>query len=147
MQLEKGKESVIANPALAGSEAISNKNGIRIKNLLLIDKIYFKLRYAKFFVRNLLCIKFLIRLFRMQLKLFEPGDFLTFKEASEWASEHLKKKVTASNIAYLVNYARIHKYGENGETFVSKNELTEYYKSFNGSIRPLVTVANKAFKL
>ncbi len=69
----------------------------------------------------------------MQLKLFEPGDFLTFKEASEWASEHLKKKVTASNIAYLVNYGRIHKYGENGDTFVSRNELTEYYKSFNGT--------------
>ena len=69
----------------------------------------------------------------MQLKLFEPGDFLTFKEASEWASQHLKKKVTASNISYLVNYGRIHKYGENGDTFVSRNELTEYYKSFNGS--------------
>ncbi len=68
----------------------------------------------------------------MQLKLFEPGDFLTFKEASEWASEHLQKKVTASNISYLVNYGRIHKYGENGDTFVSRNELTEYYKSFNG---------------
>jgi hypothetical protein len=68
----------------------------------------------------------------MQLKLFKPGDFLTFKEASEWASEHLQKRVTTSNIAYLVNYGRIHKYGENGETFVSRKELTEYYKSFNG---------------
>jgi len=28
----------------------------------------------------------------MQLKLFEPGDFLTLKEASEWASNHLGKK-------------------------------------------------------
>ena len=69
----------------------------------------------------------------MQLKLFEPGDFLTLKEASEWASEHLKKKVTNSNISYLINYGRIHKYGENGDAFVSKKELIDYYKSFNGS--------------
>jgi len=68
----------------------------------------------------------------MQLKLFEPGDFLTVKEASEWASRHLKKTVTTANISYLINYGRIHKYGENGYTFVSKNELTDYYTSFNG---------------
>ena len=69
----------------------------------------------------------------MQLKLFEPGEFLTVKEASIWASEELNKKITSANIAYLVNYGRIHKYGENGATFVSKNELIEYYKSFNGN--------------
>jgi hypothetical protein len=68
----------------------------------------------------------------LQYKLFEPGDFLTLKEASEWASEHLKKKVSTSNISYLVNYGRISKYGENGDVFVSRNELREYYKSFNG---------------
>src|SRR3989339_1123631 len=68
----------------------------------------------------------------MQLKLFEPGDFLTIREASDWASQHLGKNVTNSNITYLINYGRIHKYGENGDTFVSKNELINYYKSFNG---------------
>ncbi len=68
----------------------------------------------------------------LQLKLFEPGDFLTLKEASEWAAEHLGKKVTNSNISYLINYGRIQKYGENGDAFISKNELIEYYKSFNG---------------
>jgi len=67
-----------------------------------------------------------------QYKLFEPGDFLTFKEASEWASKHLNKKVTASNIAYLVNYGRITKYGDNGNTLISKKELKDYYNSFNG---------------
>ncbi len=66
------------------------------------------------------------------MRLFEPGDFLTLKEASEWASLHLKKKVTTSNISYLVNYGRIHKYSDNGDTFVSKKELIEYYNSFNG---------------
>ena len=68
----------------------------------------------------------------MQYKLFEPGEFLTLKEASELASEHLKKNVTTSNISYLVNYGRIQKYGENGEAYISKKELLEYYKSFNG---------------
>jgi len=68
----------------------------------------------------------------MQLQLFEPGDFLTLKEASVWASEYLGKNVTTSNIAYLVNYGRIHKYGENGDAYVSKSELEKYYQSFNG---------------
>ena len=68
----------------------------------------------------------------LQLKLFEPGDFLTLKEASEWATVHLGKKVTTSNISYLINYGRLHKYGENGDSFISKNELIRYYKSFNG---------------
>lgn len=68
-----------------------------------------------------------------QIKLFESGEFLTLKEASEWASEHLKKNVTASNIAYLINYSRIHKYGENGNAYISKNDLIEYYKAYNGN--------------
>lgn len=68
----------------------------------------------------------------LQYKLFEPGDFITLKEASEWASEYLKKKVSTSNISYLVNYGRIQKFGENGETLISIKELKEYYKSFNG---------------
>ena len=68
----------------------------------------------------------------LQLKLFEPGDFLTLKEASEWATNCLGKKVSTSNISYLINYGRLRKYGENGNSYVSKNELIEYYKSFNG---------------
>lgn len=68
----------------------------------------------------------------MQLKLFEPGDFLTIKEASDWASQYLGKNVTTSNISYLINYGRIHKYGGNGEALVSRTELMNYYKSYNG---------------
>lgn len=69
---------------------------------------------------------------KLQLKLFAPGDFLTLKEASEWAAEHLGKKVTNSNISYLINYGRIQKFGENGSAYISKNELIGYYISFNG---------------
>jgi DNA modification methylase len=59
-------------------------------------------------------------------------ELITIKEASEWISLTLKRKVTSSNISYLINYGRINKYGNNGNTFVSKTELFEYYKSFYG---------------
>ncbi len=59
-------------------------------------------------------------------------DLLTIKEASEWATEHLGKTVTTSNISYLIQYGRIKKIGSNGTTQVSKQELINYYKSYNG---------------
>jgi DNA modification methylase len=61
----------------------------------------------------------------------EPAMF-TFKEASEWATEHTGKNVTPSNISYLVNYGRIKKLGANGSARVSKDELVRYYQSYNG---------------
>ncbi len=59
-------------------------------------------------------------------------ELLTIKEASDWASEYLKKNVTTSNISYLIQYGRIKKYGNNGTTSVKKEDLIKYYKSFNG---------------
>ena len=47
-------------------------------------------------------------------------DLISIKEASIWASEFLNKEVTSSNISYLVNYVKITKIGENGNTQVSK---------------------------
>ncbi|MDR2651547.1 MAG: site-specific DNA-methyltransferase [Prevotellaceae bacterium] len=58
---------------------------------------------------------------------------LTIKEASEWATRHIGKNVTTSNIAYLIQYGRIKKIGKNGSTQVSQDELFQYYKSYNGS--------------
>lgn len=60
------------------------------------------------------------------------GDLMTFKEASEWATKHLGKKVTPSNISYLVQYGRIQKFGNDGVVRVSKADLLKYYKSFHG---------------
>jgi len=57
------------------------------------------------------------------------AKLLTIKEASKWASEHLNKKVTISNISYLVQYGRVKKIGDNGNTFVKKEDLEEYYSS------------------
>ena len=60
------------------------------------------------------------------------NDLLTIKHASDWASSYLKKNVTTSNISYLIQYGRIKKISNNSTTLVSKKELIEYYKSFNG---------------
>ncbi|NLT49958.1 MAG: site-specific DNA-methyltransferase, partial [Ignavibacteria bacterium] len=57
----------------------------------------------------------------------EATKLFTIKEASQWASEYLKKNVTVSNISYLIQYGRIKKIGENGSTQVLKEELFNYY--------------------
>lgn len=60
-------------------------------------------------------------------------DLIKIKEASKWISTELKKYITPSNISYLVNYGRIGKHGNNGDTFVSKKEVREYYNSYYGN--------------
>ena len=60
-------------------------------------------------------------------------EYITLKEASKWATDHLGKTVTTSNISYLVQYGLIKKYGDNGNTQISVNELAEYYHSYNGN--------------
>jgi len=57
---------------------------------------------------------------------------LTIKQASEWASQYLKKQVTTSNISYLIQYGRIRKVGSNGDVFVRKQDLIKYYDSYVG---------------
>ena len=69
---------------------------------------------------------------KQRLKMIETDELFTIKEASEWATEHLGKTVTTSNISYLIQYGRIKKIGSNGTTQVSKQELISYYKSYNG---------------
>ncbi|MBI5216766.1 MAG: site-specific DNA-methyltransferase [Ignavibacteriae bacterium] len=66
------------------------------------------------------------------MKLFGEGDLLTLRDASVWATTFLGKNVTTSNISYLVQYGKIPKYGSNGTTLVSKDDLTTYYNSFYG---------------
>jgi len=60
-------------------------------------------------------------------------DLLTIKEAAEFASEHISKNVTTSNISYLVNYGRIPKAGNSGTVLIDKQELIKYYQSYYGS--------------
>ena len=61
----------------------------------------------------------------------EKRSYLTFKEASNWASQFLNREVTVSNISYLVQYGRIKKYGTNGSPLISIEELKNYYKSYD----------------
>jgi len=56
---------------------------------------------------------------------------ITLKEASEWASQYLNRRVTISNISYLVQYGRVKKYGDNGNPLIDREELKEYYDLFN----------------
>lgn len=67
-------------------------------------------------------------------KLFvrEESEYMTLKEAAEWATQYLGRKVMPSNISYLVQYGRIRKYGENGDVRIKKSELIKYYQSSNG---------------
>lgn len=64
------------------------------------------------------------------MKEFE--EMFSIRDASKWASNYLNKQVTTANIAYLINYGKITKIGNNGSTLVSKKELLSYYQSFNG---------------
>lgn len=55
------------------------------------------------------------------------ADLKNLKEASKWASDYMKKKVSVSNISYLVSYGQIKKQGENGNLLVDIEELKLYY--------------------
>lgn len=66
-----------------------------------------------------------------QQTLFEikNKELMDLKEASGWASQYLGRKVTISNIAYLLQYGRIKRYDDNGNSLVNIIELKEYYDS------------------
>lgn len=60
----------------------------------------------------------------------QARNLLTIKEASVWATDFLGKSVTPSNIAYLINYGRVEKIGENGSVFVAQQDLVNYYEGY-----------------
>jgi len=55
-------------------------------------------------------------------------QLLTINQASDWASKYLGKTVTPSNIAYLIQYGKVKKIGENGSTVINVRDLRNYYK-------------------
>lgn len=55
-------------------------------------------------------------------------QYLSLKEASGWATKHLEKEVTISNISYLIQNGRIKKYGDNGKVLINRGELESYYR-------------------
>ena len=68
-----------------------------------------------------------------QLPLFEKEEkkLINLKDASAWASQYLNRRVTNSNISYLLQYGRIKKYGNNGNPLINIEELKDYYDSFD----------------
>ena len=67
-----------------------------------------------------------------QITLFgEKKKLINFREASDWASRYLNRKVTISNISYLIQYGRIVKYGTNGNPLINIEELKDYYDSYD----------------
>jgi len=68
-----------------------------------------------------------------QKYLFETEEkkFINLKEASLWASQYLNRKISVSNISYLIQYGRIKKYGYQGNPLISLEELKNYYDSFS----------------
>lgn len=72
-----------------------------------------------------------------QLSIPDVGEkkLFTPREASEWASKYLNRKVTVSNISYLIQYGRICKYGENGNPLLDIEELKKYYDSLNKELK------------
>ena len=56
-------------------------------------------------------------------------NLMTIKEASIWASKYIGKNVTPSNISYLIQYGRIPKNRDNGNAFINRHDLEEYYNS------------------
>jgi len=58
----------------------------------------------------------------------EPRDLINLSEASRIATELLSKKVTTSNISYLVQYGRVKRFGLEGNILISLSELKQYYQ-------------------
>jgi len=61
----------------------------------------------------------------------DEKKFINLKEASIWASQYLNRKVTISNISYLLQYGRIKKYGNNGNPLIKIEELKDYYDFYD----------------
>lgn len=59
----------------------------------------------------------------------EEKKLINLKEASIWASQYLNRKVTISNISYLIQYGRIKRYGVEGQPLIDIDELKNYYDS------------------
>ena len=68
-----------------------------------------------------------------QLTFFDQKEkkLINLKEACEWASQYLNRKINISNISYLLQYGRIIKHGSNGNPLINIEELKNYYDSFD----------------
>jgi tRNA(His) 5'-end guanylyltransferase len=61
----------------------------------------------------------------------ENKKLINLKEASVWASQYLNRRITVSNISYLIQYGRIKKYENNRNILINIDELKNYYDDFS----------------
>lgn len=59
----------------------------------------------------------------------QTKTLLTIKEASQWASNFLKRDISESNISYLVQYGKVRKHNGGNSVFVDVDDLKRYYES------------------
>jgi len=64
------------------------------------------------------------------IKKEDRENFLSFSEASKWATDYLGRPVFPSNISYLVQYAKVTKYYDQQKVKIKKSELKKYYDNF-----------------
>lgn len=64
-------------------------------------------------------------------KIKDSSDFMSFSEAAIWASNYLNRKISVSNISYLIQYGRLTKHTDNGSPKININELKKYYDSYD----------------
>ena len=57
------------------------------------------------------------------------GNLLSIKEASKWVTDHYGKKISPSQISYLIQYGHLKKIGNNSNTKVPLEDLKKYYDS------------------
>ncbi|RKU25994.1 restriction endonuclease subunit M [Candidatus Poribacteria bacterium] len=60
---------------------------------------------------------------------------LNLKQASQWASDYLNKKVTTANITYLIQYGHIDTVLNNGSKLIPLDSLTQYYTQYCREMR------------
>lgn len=71
-----------------------------------------------------------------QPSFYEDQELVNIQEASKWASDYLDRNISPANISYLIQYGRVKKYQNNGNTLLCINELKSYYDNqFNDQKR------------
>ncbi len=58
-------------------------------------------------------------------------QLVTIKEASRWATDHLNRDVSESNISYLIQYGNVRKYNGGNSTLVNLDDLQKYYQPYH----------------
>ncbi|HCN20490.1 MAG TPA: restriction endonuclease subunit M, partial [Planctomycetia bacterium] len=62
----------------------------------------------------------------------QTEQLVTIREASQWASDFLKRDISESNISYLVQYGKVKKHNGGNSVFVDLSDLKNYYDSYRG---------------